>query len=150
MYLDGGLYISNAQDNNEAMKDDIVHEISHSLEYRHGDIIYGDSKVEQEFLGKRNRLYHMLKAEAVPVDMSQFLVSDYSLEFDDYLYNKIGYEKLANLIMGLFVSPYSVTSIREYFATAFEEYILSDKHHVAQVCPKVYEKILLLVRFDGR
>ena len=74
---------------------------------------------------------------------------EYSQEFDDYLYD-LGYEMIANLVSGVFLNPYSITRLREYFASAFEEYILSDKKHVAQVCPKVYEKILSLVRFDGR
>ena len=38
-------------------------------------------------------------------------------EFDNFLYKKIGYDKLSLLTSGLFLSPYSITTIREYFAS---------------------------------
>jgi len=145
LFMDGAIYVTNEQDNDEDMIDDIVHEISHSLERRRGDIIYSDRKVEQEFLGKRNRLYHLLKAENIPVDMTQFLNSDYSSEFDDYLYNKIGYEKLANILIGLFISPYAVTSIREYFATGFTEVLMGDYQYLSTISPKLFEKLQILI-----
>ena len=54
-FYDGGtLYVSHIQDDEADMYDDLVHEISHSLEEPHGYFLYGDKKVEQEFLRKRN------------------------------------------------------------------------------------------------
>ena len=52
-YKDGALYISNVQDDEEDMFDDIVHEIAHSLEPIYGYEIYGDQKIKEEFLRKR-------------------------------------------------------------------------------------------------
>ena len=49
MYSDGALYISNVQDNNEDMKDDIVHEISHAVEERYKDIAYEEGATKIGF-----------------------------------------------------------------------------------------------------
>ena len=59
-YDSGTLYISNIQDDEIDMFDDIIHEISHSLEEPYGYFIYGDKKVEEEFLRKRNYLHDIL------------------------------------------------------------------------------------------
>ena len=60
-FYDGGtLYISNIQDDFMDMYDDIVHEISHSLEEPHGYFLYGDKKIENEFLRKRKYIHDML------------------------------------------------------------------------------------------
>ena len=149
-YEDGSLYVTNDPPNSEAMLRAIVHEFAHAVEEAWGLDIYGDNEIESEFIRKRIALKNKFKDYNIDApSLKTFMNVEYSQEFDDYLYD-LGYEKIANLAKGIFLNSYSVTSLREYFATAFEEYILSDKHHVAQVCPKVYEKILLLVRFDGR
>jgi len=46
MYSDGALYISNAQDDENDMIDDIVHEIAHAVEDEHRSQIYSDGKIE--------------------------------------------------------------------------------------------------------
>ena len=46
--------------------------------------------------------------------------------------------------MGLFTRPYAVTSIREYFATAFEEYLLGDGEYVKKLSPIAYDKVVLV------
>ena len=56
-YKDGTLHISNAQDDEEDMYDDIVHEIAHSIETALGYVIYGDEKIKNEFLRKRKYLH---------------------------------------------------------------------------------------------
>ena len=45
-YDSGTLYISNIQDDFMDMYDDIIHEISHSLEEPHGYFLYGDKKID--------------------------------------------------------------------------------------------------------
>jgi len=55
-YENGAIYIINVQDNAMDMADDIVHEIAHAVEERFYDEIYGDGRVENEFLGKREDL----------------------------------------------------------------------------------------------
>ena len=67
---------------------------------------------------------------------------EYSHDLDMFFYENVGYEKLENFCMGLFVRPYGCTDLREYFATSFEEYILGDRDYVKKVCPRVYSKII--------
>ena len=62
LYKDGVLYVSNMQDNNTDMLDDIIHEIAHAVEEHNHDLVYGDEGVFLEFLGKRKRLYELLKS----------------------------------------------------------------------------------------
>ena len=47
-FKDGAVYISNIQDNNNDMVDDLIHEISHSLEQPYGYEIYGDQKIQKD------------------------------------------------------------------------------------------------------
>tara|TARA_R110002020_G_scaffold124200_2_gene281143 strand:- start:284 stop:985 length:702 start_codon:yes stop_codon:yes gene_type:complete len=141
----GAIYVSNEQDSEEDMIDDIVHEIAHNVENLYGESIYADSAVEVEFLGKRKRLLQILQAEyghdAVKSVVSGFLDPEYSEKFDEFLYKVVGYPSLVSLSMGLFVSPYGATSLREYFASAFEHYFLQDAEYVRTVSPAVYKKI---------
>ena len=58
LYKDGVLYITNIQDNNQDIIDDMVHEISHAVEQNNAEMIYDDGEIQQEFIGKRKRLYH--------------------------------------------------------------------------------------------
>ena len=140
-YKDGALYITNEQSDEADMIDDIVHEMSHACEESYYSLIYSDGKIQNEFGGKRKRLFETLKAEEYKVDIEDFLNIDYSKEFDTFLYQEVGYDKLTFFTMGLFVSPYGATSYREYFANGFEHYFLDDFQHVKVVSPAVYEKI---------
>ena len=70
-----------------------------------------------------------------------FLNLDYDKEFDDLLYKKIGYKKIENIAPTLFVRAYAATSLREYFATAFESYYLKGANSVKDISPQVYNKI---------
>ncbi len=141
----GAIYVSNEQDSEEDMIDDIVHEIAHNVENLYGESIYADSAVEVEFLGKRKRLLQILQAEyghdAVKSVVSDILNPEFSEKFDEFLYKVVGYPSLVSLGMGLFVSPYGATSLREYFASAFEHYFLQDAEYVRTVSPAVYKKI---------
>jgi len=144
-YKDGALYISNFQDNEADMYDDIVHEIAHSLEGAYGYEIYGDQKVKEEFLRKRKYLHDILWKAGFKVPESFFMNAEYDKEFDKFLYETVGYDKLSNLIQGLFISAYAPTSIEEYFATGFTEFYLDPNHGFLQkVSPELYKKLFLL------
>ena len=150
-YQDGAIYVINVQDNAKDMADDIVHEIAHSVEERFGNHIYGDGRLQNEFLGKRERLYQILKAnnENSQEYKNLFHALEYNAKFDDYLVNKIGYKKLANYINGLFYSPYAATSVREYFARGFEAYFLfKDHNYLAKICPVLYNKLETLANTE--
>ena len=140
-YKDGALYITNEQSDEDDMIDDIVHEMAHACEETYFSLIYSDGTIQDEFVGKRKRLYEILKVEGYKVSLEDFLNTDYSEQFDLFLYEEVGYDKLTFFTMGLFVSPYGATSYREYFANAFEHYFLTDPHYVKIISPAVYEKI---------
>ena len=142
-YKDGAIYVTNDQDDNRDMLDDIVHEIAHAAEKTFSAYIYSNGASEEEFLGKRRRLYSLLTAEEVGGIPSsvEFEKVDYSREFDEFLFMGVGYPLLANLTMGLFTSPYSVTSLREYFATGFEEYFIGDSNHLRNISPVLFNTI---------
>ena len=140
-YKDGALYITNEQSDEDDMIDDIVHEMSHACEESYYSLIYSDGKIQNEFAGKRKKLFEILKAEEYKVDIEDFLNIDFSKEFDEFLYQEVGYDKLTFFTMGLFVSPYGATSYREYFANGFEHYFLTNPQYVEVVSPAVYEKV---------
>ena len=144
LYKDGVLYVSNMQDNNTDMLDDIIHEIAHAVEEHNHDLVYGDEGVFLEFLGKRKRLYELLKSEGYDVTIEQFLTATYDYDFDMFLFQDIGYPVLETLTLGLFVSPYSVTSINEYFAVGFENFYMGEANYIKKICPILSEKLYYL------
>ena len=87
-YKDGALYISNLQDDNDDLYDDLVHELAHSLESPHGYMIYGDEKIKNEFLRKRKSLHDMLSTRGFRAPLSFFMDVEYNIEFDNFLYKK--------------------------------------------------------------
>ncbi len=144
-YDSGTVYVSNVQDNNEDIYDDIVHELAHSLEESHGYLIYGDNKIRNEFLQKRSYLHNMLWNMGFKAPKAFFRDTEYNKEFDDFLFKKVGYMKLSPIVQGVFISPYAPTSIREYFATLFTEFYLDSDHgYIKKLSPELYEKILIL------
>ena len=68
-------------------------------------------------------------------------VYHYDEKIDMYLYKDVGYEAMWNLINGLFPSPYSATSLREYFAIGFEYYFMGEKNTIKKLCPVLYSKL---------
>ena len=144
-YKDGTIYVTNNQTNENDLVDDIIHEIAHLVEERLGHHIYDDRKVVDEFLGKRGRLYDIIKSEGYKIPREYFYELEYNEDFDTFLYETVGYEKLTFLTMGLFVSPYSATSLREYFAKSFQHYFMGEMDRVKNTSPIVFQKIQHLV-----
>jgi hypothetical protein len=142
MYENSSIFVTNKQDDEGDMADDIVHEIAHSIEEIHRDIIYSDGELEKEFLNKRKYLYSLLKAEEVPVSLIDFMEPAYKKEFDEYLYQVVGYPMLNMLGSSIFYSPYAATSLREYFANGFEAlYYFDDYEFIRTSCPKLFKKL---------
>ena len=141
VYKDGAIYVTNEQSDEKDMIDDIIHEIAHACEDTYHSLIYADDKIQNEFVGKRRKLFEILKTEGYKVSLEDFLNTEYSREFDEFLYQEVGYDKLTFFTMGLFVSPYGATSYREYFANGFEHYFLNEPQYVKVVSPAVYEKV---------
>ena len=149
MYKDGCLYITNQQDDAADLIDDIIHEVAHSLEEPYGLDIYGDKKLETEFINKRGQLRNILWQRDFKAQLSFFMNTEYDPEFDDFLLNKIGYDKLSIFMQGLFISPYAATSLREYFATGFTEFFMHPDHRLLKsVSPVLYKKLIKLYKDD--
>ncbi len=141
-FKDGALYLSNLQDDTEDLYDDIIHEVAHSIEAPHGYIIYGDEKIKNESLSKREHLYKLLWARGYKAPKTFFEDVEFNKEFDEYLHKKVGYDKLVQIMSGLFINPYAATSLREYFATGFADFYLNEDHkYLSTVSPQLYKKI---------
>jgi hypothetical protein len=141
LYADGAIYITNNQDDELDMVDDIMHEAAHAIEAPYGSIIYESGELESEFLQKRMKLFQLLKTQDIKISNARqmFLNIEFNRDFDDFLYKKVGYDLLDSLLIGVFIRPYAATSINEYFATGFTEYYLGDRLYLRDTCPKLYK-----------
>jgi len=148
LHKDGVIYISPDQDDNDDLIDDIIHEVAHAVDKYYEIEIYSDMSIEKEFLGKRMRLFDLLEADGQEPDIFLFKSPHYNRELDDYFYKSVGYDRLASHSMGLFVTPYSPTSLGEYFAEAFEEYFIGDRNYLKTISPSVYRKIKLITTME--
>jgi len=133
-YRERAIYISNIQDDSGDLLDDVLHEAAHVIEATLAHQIYGDRSVEEEFQKKKKYLQNACYCANINVDLSDPVI-------DNELYVEIGYERLKQLIPGIFVSVYSPTSIREYFATGFHEFYLGSRSYLEDVCPALFNKI---------
>jgi len=144
-YNDNAIYVSHLQNDAADLYDDLIHEIAHSLEEAYGYEIYADEDIKDEFLRKRKYLHDVLWKLGYRAPLSFFEDIEFNQEFDDFLYKKIGYDKLSTIMSGMFISPYAATSLREYFATAFTEYFLDSNHEfLKKVSPAAFYKINML------
>jgi hypothetical protein len=147
-YESGAIYITSDLPTSMDYVENIVHETAHSLESARGLEIYGDRRVEKEFLGKRQRLQDTLKSYEISTDHLDFKDPEYSQDLDLFFYKKIGYDNLSSMTMGLFASPYGATSLREYFANGFEEYFLGNRAHLKRISPQLFIKIMEIINND--
>ena len=136
-FEDGAIYVTNNQDNEMDMIDDIIHEMAHATERQYMDQIYSGA-IEKEFLGKRERLYFILKGEGYNISPVFRVKSEYDHDIDNFLYQEVGYDHLNMLVNGLFVSAYASTSLSEYFARGFEEYFMGDVNYLRKISPVLF------------
>ncbi len=148
LHLRDNIYIDSTKVSNEKdLLDDLIHEFAHRFEENNSEQIYEDGSIASEFLGKRNRLYDLIKQEVEQEDDKEinyfdFINTEYNQDFDKFLYQKIGYTKIRNLAPTLFIRPYAATSLREYFATGFEDFYLEGGQQLKNISPVLYNKIL--------
>jgi len=149
-YKDGAIYISNEQEDEQDLIDDVVHEVAHSLEAPYGYLIYGDERLKEEFLSKRKKLYDVLESEGLNPSLDLFLDTEYDVKMDNYLYKEVGYDRLNFIVnsYGIFTSAYPATSLREYFASGFEFYFLEEPTYLSEICPVLFKKIEELHYYD--
>ena len=141
IFEDGAIYVTNDQDNDQDLIDDIIHEIAHAVEERYVDFLYKDQLIKKEFLGKRKRLYWVLQTNDYKPHSKIQSDYHYDQETDMYFYKDVGYDSMWHIINGLFLTPYSTTSLREYFAVGFEEYYIGDRASIKNICPILYSKL---------
>ena len=146
-YEDGAIYITNDQDEEMDMIDDLIHEIAHAVEKNQDELIYSSGMLQNEFIAKRkvlaNRLSDMYE---VPKD---FVIDiEYDRNIDNFLYKTIGYDILNQMVVNIFVSAYAATSVNEYFARGFEEYFIGDRSSLKKMCPVLYKTIDKLVSLE--
>ncbi len=141
-YENSSIFVTNEQDDLEDMTDDLVHEIAHSVEEIRAEHIYSDGKLEREFIAKRKSLFSILSSEGHDMDLIKYLDVEYDYEFDQFLYQEVGYTALSIMTANLFYSPYAATSLREYFANGFEAYYhLKEGAHLQRLSPELFKKI---------
>ena len=144
LWQNGAIYITNDQDNEMDMIDDLIHEIAHSNEKQFEQIIYEDGKLEQEFLQRRKKLAYILKDKDFGIPTGFIYNVDYDKNIDDYLYEKVTYDVLWQLIPGIFPSPYAVTSLREYWAKGFEQFYMGKRQELKETSPVLFSKLMQL------
>mgnify|MGYP001565349101 CR=1 FL=1 len=152
LYKDRTIYLSNKIKTESELIKNIIHEVAHSLEdiSYYENIVYGDNTLEQEFLMKRKTLFNILQSNGCEISNRLLLNTDYTKELDDFLYKFVGYNRLSGLLVGLVVSPYALTSLKEYFANGFEFLLYNKKqqHFLKQMCPVLYDKLDNLIYLD--
>jgi hypothetical protein len=147
VYLRGAIYITNQNQTEDSIYASIVHELAHSIDTTFKEYLYGDSEVANEFVIKRKKLRELLKQEGIEYEDSSFFIrQEYNPQFDEFLYKTVGYDKLNQICVGLFASPYGATSLREYFANGFEHFYLDDRDYLSKISPKLFLKIYKLTK----
>jgi len=145
-YFDNdAIYVTNEQEDEMDMIEDIVHEISHAVEHYNQEFIYGDGALQREFIAKRKRLSPLLSQKFnVPADFN--INFEYDRAIDDFLFRDVGYDVLNQICVNIFPSGYAATSISEYWAKGFEEMFIGNKGDVKQICPVLYKRMSLLFK----
>jgi hypothetical protein len=144
-YDNDAIYVTNDQDDEMDMIEDIIHEISHAVEHYNQEFIYGNGSIQREFIAKRKRLSALLSQKYdVPSDFS--INFEYDRAIDDFLYRVVGYDVLNQVCVGIFPSAYAATSLSEYWAKGFEELFIGETNNLKQLCPVLYRTLALLIK----
>jgi len=146
-YEDGAIYVTNNQEDEMDMIDDIIHELAHAVEKNNQEVVYASGQLQREFRAKRRNLHNIIEDM---YDVPDGFIHDieYSREIDNFLYKTIGYDILNQMVTNIFISGYAATSISEYFARGFEEYFIGDKDSLQKMSPILYKIINELVHLE--
>ncbi|SVC81876.1 uncharacterized protein METZ01_LOCUS334730, partial [marine metagenome] len=79
LYYHGTIYVTNDQDGENDLFDDLIHEISHAAESLLKEKIYADGTIEKEFLNKRIKMLDILEQAGYTIGVRSMLNSDYDL-----------------------------------------------------------------------
>ncbi len=144
-YENDAIYVTNEQEEEMDMIEDIIHEISHAVEQNNQEFIYESGQLQREFLGKRRALSNLLSQKfKVPADFD--IDVEYDRSIDDFLFRDVGYDALNQICVGIFPSAYACTSVSEYWAKGFEELFIGETTDLKQMCPVLYKTLALLIK----
>ena len=139
-YMDGAIYLSSDQDTEKGLLDDIIHDLGHALIEKDNINIFGDGLIKREFMAKKTALKRILRSKGYDIPKF-FNTTSFSPEMDDFLYKEIGYETLKPMINGLFMNPYAITSLEEYFTSGMEDYFLGKVSLLKSISPALFTKL---------
>jgi len=146
IYENSAIFVTNQQEDEEDLFDDILHEVAHSVEELYSRDLYEDGRMEKEFLAKRKNLWLKLKNQGLETELSYFLNPEFEEKFDSFLHYEVGYQTLDLLASNIFHSPYAATSLREYFADGFEAFFMrEDIPRLKSLSPVLFSKITNLM-----
>ena len=141
-YLNGAIYLDHNISSEEDFVENITHELAHCVEVTRSRQLYADGILEREFIEKRKKLLSILLQQGYKLkDKAVFFDAEYNEDFDELLYQEIGYLALTGLSSSLFFSPYGITSLREYYANGFEAYFSGKARELKRVSPVLFKKI---------
>ena len=144
-FEDGAIYVTNDQDDEMDMIEDIIHEIAHAVESNHQQFIYSTGAIQREFVAKRARLNDLLSQKFnVPKDFNTNF--EYDKDIDDFLYRNVGYDALNQICVNIFPSAYAATSLSEYWAKGFEELFIGDPAVLRDICPVLFRTLVTLLK----
>lgn len=142
LYFNGAIFLSNEIENEEDLILSLIHECAHALEENDREYVYDDGEIEKEFLMKRIQAYNVLKTQGYDnLNKNDFYNLSYDINLDNIFKNIIGYSTLAGFTSNIFLSPYAITSYREYFANGFEKYFSGKAELVKKISPAIFEKL---------
>jgi len=140
MFVDGSIMIKSNHESNEALFDTMMHEFAHAIEVKEKDFIYGSGDLVNEFLSKRKLVFHTLRDD-YDIDKKLFLDPNFNQALDTFFSQEIGYENLGVITSNIFMSPYGITSVREYFANGLEHYYIDGPEQLKKISPVLSSKI---------
>ena len=144
-YENDAIYITNHQEEEMEMIEDIIHEISHAVEQYNQEFIYGSGKLQREFIAKRSRLSDLLSQKYdVPANFD--IDFEYDRTIDNFLFRDVGYDVLNQVCVNIFPSGYAATSVSEYWAKGFEELFIGDRDTLKQMCPILFKTLALMLK----
>ena len=144
-FEDGAIYVTNDQDDEMDMIEDIIHEIAHAVESNHQQFIYSTGAIQREFVAKRARLNDLLSQKFnVPKDFNTNF--EYDKDIDDFLYKDVGYDVLNQICVNIFPSAYAITSLSEYWAKGFEELFIGEPTALRDICPVLFRTLIILLK----
>lgn len=144
-FEDGAIYVTNDQDDEMDMIEDIIHEIAHAVESNHQQFIYSTGAIQREFVAKRARLNDLLSQKFnVPKDFNTNF--EYDKDIDDFLYKDVGYDVLNQICVNIFPSAYAITSLSEYWAKGFEELFIGEITALRDICPVLFRTLIILLK----